>query len=182
MATVMVLILLGGLYVPMPALTAMSGLAVPIALLAPLGLSTVVGYGLTAGDPTLESVAARPIRTYDTIYATGAALITLMAGVIFQAAGLADLGSAAGRNAVGFVGFVILARAAVGPFAAPLFPAGLALFCAFFGGNRFGEALWWAWMLAPASDERSWAIAGAAVLLGAVVELSHGRRLLAGGS
>lgn len=169
-----VLLLAGGFSIPMPGLLAAQGLLVPIAMLAPLALSTVLAYGLTAGDELLEAVSSRPIAILDTALVYGMTLGLLGVGIALQVGGLTDLGAAAGRNGCGYVGLMLLGRRLVGGQAASLFPAGFALGVAAFGGDASGNPRWWAWLLADASDSRSWVLA-LALFAVAVVLLTRGR-------
>ncbi|HET6380107.1 MAG TPA: hypothetical protein VFH63_03610 [candidate division Zixibacteria bacterium] len=153
------LLLAGSFSIPMPGLLAAQGLLVPIALLAPLALSTVLAYGLTAGDELLEAVSSRPIAILDTILVYGMTVLMLVVGFALEAGGLTELGAAAGRNSCGYVGLMLLGRRVVGGQAASLFPAGFALGVAAFGGDASGNPRWWAWLLADASDPRSWLLA-----------------------
>ena len=161
---------LGDLTAPVPALIAARGLQIPVALLAPLALSIVVGYGLTAGDRSLESVAVRPIHVMDTAYVLVAAGSFLGAAALLQAAGQTDLGLAAGRNSLGFAGLLLIGRAALGGNAAPLVPVANTILFAFFGADPSGEPRWWAWMVTPQADELSWLVA--VLTLAAGVSLS----------
>lgn len=54
----------GDVALAMPPLLASYGLSVPVVVLAPLILSTVVGWGLMSGDGRLEQVSSRPIKCY----------------------------------------------------------------------------------------------------------------------
>lgn len=162
------IVLVGGISVPMPGILSFHGLAVPISLLAPLALSTTVGYGLNGGDDALESVAVRRVALLDTAYAVTAALVMLAAGVALQSMGLAALGYGAGRNALGFVGLVLVARRAVGGHAATLLPAAISLFAAVLGADAGGDARWWAWMVSAHDEPRSWVFAAGLLCLGAV--------------
>jgi hypothetical protein len=128
----------------------------------------VVGYGLTVGDEALESVAVRPMALLDMTYALAAALAMLAAAAALQSLALAPLGYAAGRNALGFVGLVLIGRRVIGGQGATLLPAVLAVFAAIFGGDASGEARWWAWVATPHDDQRSWAFALGLLVLGAL--------------
>jgi hypothetical protein len=171
-----VLLTVGSLNIPMPGLLSSQGLLVPIALLAPLALSTVLAFGLTAGDELLEMVSSRPILLLDTglLYLTTALLLAI--GFVLDATGLSDFGAAAGRNACGYVGLMLLGRRLAGGQAASLFPAGFALGAAAFGGDPSGNPRWWAWLLADASDDRSWLLAVGLFVVAAVL-LTRGRAI-----
>jgi hypothetical protein len=176
---VAVITLLGDVLVPIPALYAVHALTIPIALLAPLAVSTVLGYGLTTRDRAVESVSTRPLRVLDTAYALVSALTMFLAASLLAANPQGDLPLAAGRNALGYVGLLLIGRRTVGERAAPLVPTGLTLLCAFFAADPSGAPRWWAWMLTDASDPRSWALAGTCLVLGATASLTWSRRGLA---
>lgn len=176
-----VLLTVGSVSIPMPGLMSAHGLLVPIALLAPLALSTVLAFCLTAGDELLESVSSRAIRSLDTGLIYAATFAMLVVGVVLDVAGLSEYGAAAGRDACGYVGLMLLGRRIAGGQAASLFPAGLALATAAFGGDPSGRPRWWAWPLADATDERSWLLAiGLFVIAAAFLTRGRGIELTAG--
>jgi len=174
LAMALALTFIGDLAIPMPGLFVVHGLAVPIALLAPLTLSTAIGFGLSGGDPVTESVAVRRVALIETTFGVAAALLAGGGMALLGATGVSDLGIASGRNALGYVGLLLLAAPVVGRPAAPLIPAGLALFCAFFGGDNVGDPQWWAWMLRASDDARAMLIAMVLLFAGTVAFHSRG--------
>ncbi len=173
-------LLLGDLSASLPGLFALRGLAVPIALLVPLALSTVLGYGLSAGNPTIESVAARPVARLDACFALLVTLSALGVSALVQISGWSDFGYAAGRNALGYTGLMLIGRRLVGGDAGTLVPAAALLFVAAFGGDDSGRPRWWAWVVAPYADGLSWAFAVGLLLAGSVAALAPRRMLLPG--
>lgn len=168
-----VLVSVGGLAVTMPALFAVQGLALPVGLLAPLIVSTSVSHGLARGDEATEAVAVRPVLLLDIGYAVVAAGATLGAGAGLQLSGWSNLGTAAGRNGIGFIGLALIGRRFLGRDTGAVVPAVVALLLAFFGGDASGTPQWWAWIVTPPDDPRSWAFAVGFLVVG--VCLSMGR-------
>ena len=158
-ATVLVvavaLSLAGERSLPLPNLLGGPPLAVPLTLLMPLAVGSVVALGLTSGDPRVEAVASRPLRLLDVAYALSAATLAL----------------AAGRNALGYVGLTLIGRCGLGPHAAALLPAGFTVAAALFGSGADRQPRWWAWPLVAADDPLSWGSAVVLLLLGAAVAL-----------
>lgn len=169
----------GDLSLPLPAILASYGLAVPVVLLAPLALSSVVGWGLMSGDEQLERVSSRPIDGMDAALATGAALVACLLALI--AAGITGSPSvaAAGRNALGYVGLMLVGRQLVGGRAGTLLPVGVAMLAAVFGGDASGRPRWWVWILAPPDSAFAWAIAWICLALGVAATVARSRLVLA---
>jgi hypothetical protein len=155
----------------MPGLASVDGLSVPIAMLAPLALSTALAFGLTAGDELMETVSSRPMHVLDTSLALGIVAIALAIGTVLDLAGASHLGAAAGRNGCGYVGLMLLGRRVVGGHAASLVPAAFALGAATFGGDALGQPQWWAWLLADSNQPGSWLLATALIVAGVGLSL-----------
>ena len=174
-ATVLVvavaLSLAGERSLPLPNLLGGPPLAVPLTLLMPLAVGSVVALGLTSGDPRVEAVASRPLRLLDVAYALSAATLALATCALAQALGGSDLALAAGRNALGYVGLTLIGRCGLGPHAAALLPAGFTVAAALFGSGADRQPRWWAWPLVAADDPLSWGSAVVLLLLGAAVAL-----------
>lgn len=173
-----VLALLGGVAIPVPGLLSLHGVAVPIALLAPLALSTVLAFALTAGDEVLESASSRRLGLLDVALVGGITTMSLLIFTVVTMVGATELGAAAGRNACGYVGLMLLGARFVSGYAASLVPSGFAVLTAIFGGSAAGEPRWWAWLLADATDLHSWLLALGLLLLGSVLWLSRPSPLL----
>jgi len=159
----------GDLRLPMPALLAPYGLAVPVVLLAPLALSSVVGWGLMSGEEQLERVSSRPIAGMDAALAAGAAALALLLALTSAAATGSSNAAAAGRNAIGYVGLMLVGRRLFGDRAGTLVPAAMAVLAAVFGGDASGQPRRWVWVLAPSDDPLAWATALIWLALGTVV-------------
>lgn len=159
------------LSLPLPDLLTGLGLSVPFSLLLPLAVVIVVAWGLTSGDPLLEVVASRPRPMLDTAFAVAISVIALSAGVAAWAVGGTHLAIASGRNALGYVGLMLIGRRLIGPLAAPLLPIGFTMLAALFGMHPYRQPRWWAWPLAGASDVSSWVIAIAVMVVGAGLTL-----------
>lgn len=159
----------GDLSLPMPAILASYGLAVPVVLLAPLALSSVLGWGLMSGDEQLERVSSRPIPGMDAALASGAALLACLLALVSGAAtGSPDV-AGAGRNALGYVGLMLVGRRLLGGRAGTLVPAVVAVTAAVVGGDASGQPRWWVWVLAPSGDPFAWAVAATCLALGILV-------------
>ena len=169
---VLFLIPAGTRRLPLPGLTGMPGLGVPLALYGAVIVAIAVAAGLAGGEPRLEAVAARPLSLLDAIFGIAIALAGLgLCVLVWLAVGSAWSVYAleAGRNVVGYVGLTLLARPIVGPRAAAL-PAVIAsIVAALVGSHADGSARWWAWPIAGARDELSWAFAFGLLTLGAAV-------------
>jgi len=170
---VVLVVLLGGITASIPTLDSARGLALPLALIAPLALSTMVGYSLTTGDPTLESVSVRPMAVLDTASVVLAALAVSAALGMLDAAGYAEYGAEAGRNAIGFVGLLLIGRALVGPHAGTALPVIIVVLLAFFGADPAGEPRWWAWALVNSDQGSSWIAALLLIVSGGILELAR---------
>jgi len=170
---VVLVVLLGAITASIPALASARGLALPLALIAPLALSTMVGYSLTTGDPAVESTAVRPIAALDTASVVLAALAVSAALGMLDAAGYAEYGAEAGRNAIGFVGLLLIGRAAVGPNAGTAVPVIIVVLLAFFGADAAGEPRWWAWALVDSAERSSWVVSLVLVAVGGSLELTR---------
>ena len=173
---VVLVVLLGEVSASIPALASARGLALPLALIAPLAVSSVLGYALTTGDPILESVSVRPIAVLDTalVIATSGALFVLL--IMVDAAGYAAFGAEAARNTLGFVGLLLIGRRVIGRNAATALPIVLVVLLAFFGADSAGEPRWWAWPLVDAGQRASWAAMLILISTGSLLELTRPAR------
>lgn len=167
---------LDGIYLPIPQVLSGYGVAVALPLLVPLVLAIAVGWSLNGGEPLLERVAARPTVGLDTGLAVLLAITAFAFCVGAQLAAGADLGFAAGRNTVGFIGLTLAGRLAVGVHAAPLVAVGYAVAASLFGAGPGGGPAWWAWPFAEADASRSWFAAGGLLLLGGALHATWPRR------
>lgn len=169
----MLVVLLGEVSASIPALASARGLALPLALIAPLAVTSILGYSLTTGDPMVESVSVRPIAVLDTAYviATSGAVFTLL--IMVHATGYAAYGAEAARNTLGFVGLLLIGRAFIGPNAATALPIVVVVLLAFFGADAAGEPRWWAWALVDAGERASWAAMLILISVGGTLELTR---------
>ncbi len=165
LAVLLTVLALGGLRLPVPAPLAVHGLAIPIAMLAPIALSTALAYGLQGGDYAMESVATRNLAAMDAGYALAVTTSTALVLLFGSAVGV-GLGAEAARNCLGYVGLLLIARPIGGLHAAGIVPAALAVLVAFFGADNSGDPRWWAWMFRDAGDVRSWLFASMIFSLG----------------
>jgi hypothetical protein len=156
---------------PLPGLDGMSSLGMPLALFLPVVIAIALVYGLSAGDPWLEAVAARPLPAIDAVFsvfvAFGALAVYAAVWFVFgDAWSLYPL--EAGRNVVGYVGLALMGRVILGPRLAGLLPVVVAIGVALLGFHANGSPRWWAWPVADARDEFSWLAAALILVLGAV--------------
>lgn len=152
------LALAGDVAVPIPTLTGL-GLALPLSVLLPIAVPIAVTWALEEGEPSLEAVASRPIVWLDLVAAlavVGAA--ALIAGGIGATVGPSPESYVAARNAIGYTGLALIARAAFGGGSAPLMPAAYAMGAVLFGTAATGEPHAWAWPISP-PDAVSWILA-----------------------
>lgn len=163
---------------PMPAILSSYGLAVPVVLLAPLALTSVVGWGLVSGDDQLERVSSRLIDGMDAALATGAALVACLLAIIAAGATGSPSVAASGRNALGYMGLMLVGRQLLGGRAGTLLPVGVTMIAAVFGGDASGRPRWWVWVLAPADSPFAWAIAGICLALGITASVAGSRLVL----
>jgi hypothetical protein len=144
-------------------------LTVPFGLLAPLAVAVAVAWGFAAGDPRLEAVASRPLQLLDTAYALSVGMLTLVACAATSPLVGSSLALASGRNAVAYIGLMLLGRRLIGALAAPLLPVGLALVTAVIGHTPMGIPRWWAWLLFSPGRVSAWGMALALATAGALV-------------
>lgn len=166
---VTVLLLVGDVSVPVPNLQGGPRLSVPFGLLAPLAVAVIAAWGLAAGDPRLEAVASRPLSQLDAAYALTVGLLTMIACAAMSLLVGADLALAAGRNGVAYIGLMLVGRRLLGPLAAPLLPAGLALVSAVIGHSSTGTTRWWAWLLFSSRNASAWAVTVILLIAGALI-------------
>jgi hypothetical protein len=159
-------ILAGDLLIPVPGLLSGTGLEIPLPGVAPMAVAIVVALALSSSDPALERTAVRPLRALDAAYAAAVAGLALAACLACALLVDATLGAAAGRNAIGYVGLMLLGGRMFGSHAAALVPASLILFMALFGGDASGRPRWWAWPLRDAGEPMTWAVAAALLAAG----------------
>lgn len=164
----------GATSLPVPEIAGGTGLGLPLALFIPVVIAIALVSGLSAGDPQLEAVAARPLQRIDAAFGAVVAFAALaMYALVWLAFG--DAWSifplAAGRNATGYIGLVLLARPLVGSRLAGLLPVAVAIGVAVIGSHADGTPRWWAWPLAEARDGFSWLAALGMLLLGLAATL-----------
>jgi hypothetical protein len=163
------------LAIPMPALFAAYGLSVPVVLLAPLAVSTALGWGLGADVPPLELGSTRQIGLFDRAYvvavlACGSVLVLLVATAVGAPGALGAI-----RSLVAFTGLLLVGRQLLGGRAGSAVPAAVVLAMAVFGGDADGQPRPWAFPLAPEDSISSWLLSAGLLTLG-VALLGRGTR------
>lgn len=171
----LIALLLGGLIIPLPSLGSLSGLRIPIALIAPLAVAVTVAWGLSIGAGPSERAAVRPIDRLDASFVAAIAGVTAVLLAAGEFAGVTTTGYAAARNALGYVGLMLLGRWLLGSHAASVVPVGWILLIAAFGSDGAGEPRWWVWPLLPWQDALSWAFSLAIFLTGLALAASDHR-------
>lgn len=156
------------LTVSLPVFGSLSGIPVPVALLAPVVVVLMLAAGLATGDPLLEAVAARRIELLDIMLVVAATAAMAILFVLVQVVGWSPLGAAASRNAIGLAGMMLIGRL-LGLRLAALVPVAFLVLVAAFGSDGMGNPAWWAWPAATAASAESWAIAGALAVSGTLV-------------
>lgn len=164
-AVALLLVTLGDLTMALPGFGALSGLRIPVALLAPTVAVEVLGWGLGGGDASIEASAARPIERLDLLLVAVVTIIAALACAAVQYLGLNHLGYAAARNAVGLSGMMLAGRP-VSSRVGPVIPVAFLVVVAAFGGDGSGNPQWWSWPIESYSSLGSWAIALGLAMLG----------------
>lgn len=147
------------------------GAPVPAAALIGLIVPVVVAWSCTRGDPVLERVSVRPIPTFDLVHAVAAVGMFAVLALGEDLVGLSPAGSAAARNAVGYLGMSLIVATFAGWARAGIAPTVFILVAAIFGADSNGQASWWAWIAADGIEGWSWAIPIALVFAGATIYL-----------
>lgn len=146
------------------------------ALFIALGLPIALGYGLSSGLPTQESVAARRIRRYDAALVTASVCGFLVLGALgalvsagFNAADVGDTYLIATRALMTYLGWLLVARLIVGWRTAAVVPALYLLSVGVFGFAEETTAAGWAWIGLPAADGWAWECTLVLLALGAAL-------------
>ena len=155
----------------MPGVLVSHGVSVPIVVITPLVLSSVLGWALASGDPVLESVSVRRIPILDVVLATGTAVAALAAALVVSLVTSAPEVLTAGRNGIAYVGLVLIGGRMAGPRAGPLLPAAIVVLIAVVGGDASGQPRWWALPLSPPDSALAWGASLACLVVGAVATL-----------
>jgi hypothetical protein len=83
---------------------------------------------------------------------------------------------AAGRNALGYVGLLMVATPMVGIRAGSTVPPFVVMVAALLGGDPSGHPRWWAWPLMPVGDALAWIAVLSVLVLGIVMTARGGHR------
>jgi hypothetical protein len=175
-----IIVAIGGVAVPVPALGAFEDAAWPISLIAPVAIAIVLAWSLGAGEPRFEGMAVRPVTWMDLGFviclAGGMALLALAAGTL----GWIDLAGETARNTFGYVGLMLVGRWLIGGDASAVIPVGYIVLAAFFGGPTASSSAWWAWLVKPADDPLSWTLVLGLFAAGSVLLLVGWRPMPSG--
>lgn len=154
------------LAIPMPALFAAYGLNVPLVLLAPLAVSTAVGWGLGPATPPLEQAAVRRIDRLDRAYVLAAVAAGVVAVLLAAGAVGAAGGPGAARSLVACTGMLLVGRWLLGGNAGAVVPVAVLLAMALFGGDADGQPRSWAFALAPVDSFSAWLLSTGLLVAG----------------
>lgn len=141
------------------------GAPLMIALFITLALPSALGFGLSNGLPTQESVAARRISRYDAVLVASSVVGFLALGAIgaqisagINAESVGDTYWTATRALMTYLGWTLVARCFLGWRTASIAPALYLLAVGVFGfGKDETTAAGWAWIGLPAADGWAWA-------------------------
>ncbi len=171
--SVVVLVLIGSLTLTLPVFGWISGVQVPLALLAPAAPLLALAAGLANSDPQLEAVSVRSTALLDLALIGSVAFTMALSCAVIEAVGLSPLGFAAARNAIGLAGLMLLA-APFGNSVLALTPVAFLLLVSGFGSSGTGEPDWWAWPVQPAASTTALALAFV-LAIGGVVTFTSAR-------
>ncbi len=159
------------LYLSIPNLFGGDMLKLPMPLILGIAICIVLGWGLGSGNPSLESVASRPIQELDMAYTLAITLLNLTLCILLHLISNADIVLAAGRNVLGYIGLMLLGRSLLGSNAATILPTGFVILVGMLGQNQYGRIHRWAWPLAGSEYKLSWVLAIALLIIGAACNL-----------
>lgn len=177
-AVAILLVVLGGVAIPIPSLVELSGAAWPLPLVAPVVIAIVLGWALSMGDERFERVSARPLGWLDVAYVTGVTASFMATMLAVELTGLTDLGRDAARNAMGFVGMMLVGRALLPGDSGAVMPVVYIVLAAFFGGATRESAEPWAWLVRPIGDAHASILAAGLFTVGCAL-LARGVRRIA---
>lgn len=162
----LVIELSGGQALALPNLLGGPARAIPLALVVPLAIPVVVAWALTTGNASAEAVASRPMAQFDVVYTLTISGLGLAVCVMAQHLGSSELGDAAGRNVLGYLGLTFCGRRLFGAQAAPVLALAFIIVVSLFGSGPDRHPFWWAWPLAPGDLVLPWALALATLASG----------------
>jgi hypothetical protein len=155
---------------PLPNLIGASRAPVPLSFIPPLAVAIALASGLDGGNRELERVAVRGVRLLDACYVLSVALVTLL-GCIALAAVLppGNTGLAAGRDALGYAGVMLIGRRLVGRNAATLAPSMYLILASLLRPSGAALSGSWDWALASSDNPLSWCTAVGLLAIGTTV-------------
>ncbi|MFF3015395.1 hypothetical protein [Streptomyces sp. NPDC057939] len=151
LATIALGLLIGDAQLPVPALTGASGDFL-IGHLITLAPAIVLLYGMGRGDLATETVASRPLRTWDTALAGTIGLLGLSTAAISRLTDTDGLTIVLGRNLAGYTALALFLHPLLGQRLSTSALACIPLICAATGWASNGDPEHWAWILHPADS------------------------------
>lgn len=173
------LLAVGATEVPIPSVVEFTSVTWPFALILPAILAIAIGYALDGGDGQLEEVAARRLHLFDVCLVSMVTVTSMAASVALHSVGWVPVGVDAARNTLGYVGLTLTARWVLGGGAGAVVTPAYVLLVVFFGGPSRDQAAWWAWATRSIDDPVATAQALGWFMVGSLLTLLPGRRLVA---
>ncbi|WP_306188766.1 hypothetical protein [Streptomyces sp. MK5] len=136
-------------YAELPSLVAVSGNRVFLMQLAPLLITSALGYSLTQRLPEIEATARRDMRLLDAALVTAVVAAGAVASVAVGVLADAEEATMAGRNLLFLTGLMLIARR-IHEQAATVVPAAWVFVVMFVGHRSFQQPWIWAVTLHPA--------------------------------
>ncbi|NJO83108.1 MAG: hypothetical protein HC828_09995 [Blastochloris sp.] len=167
----LVLPLISDWSITLPSLLGRDGSIIPLPLVLPFAVAIAVAFSLTTGDPLLERVASRPILLLDSLYAGSIAVAALLVCLLIEQVFDIDLALETGRNALGYIGLVLLGRRMLGVQVAALVPIVVVLGLALLGISSSGAFYWWSWPFVPDNNLWSWVVMVSLLIVGMLATL-----------
>ncbi|MFC9219932.1 hypothetical protein ACFT8W_03840 [Streptomyces hygroscopicus] len=165
-------LLMGNAELPVPVLTGQSGHFL-VGHLITLLPAMLLLHGMGRGDLRTESVACRPVRTWDATLGLATAATGAGMAALCYALGADSIALVLGRNIAGYVGLALLLFPFLGHRIAAVTVATVPLVCAAAGWRSGGRPAPWAWILYPANSLIAPLITAAIVLAGTLVCLTR---------
>ncbi|TLQ42047.1 hypothetical protein [Streptomyces marianii] len=163
-------LLIGSAELPVPALAGQAGHFL-VGHLITLVPAVLLLYGSGRADQRTESVAIRPLHTWDVALALTTATTTLAAATLCHLLWPTDIALVLGRNTAGYIGLALLLTPLLGHRLAGAALATVPLICAAAGWRTGGHPQPWAWLLYEGDSVLALALALATLCAGTAIAL-----------
>ncbi|WP_432035340.1 hypothetical protein [Streptomyces cucumeris] len=163
---------MGNTELPLPVLTGQSGHFL-VGHLITLLPAVILLHGMGRGDLRAESVASRPVHTWDAVLGAGVATTAAVVASLCYALGADNIALVLGRNIAGYIGLALLLLPLLGHRATAVTVAFVPLLCAAAGWSGDGHPAPWAWILYPADSLVAPLITAILVLAGVLLCLAR---------